>query len=101
MTQHQRFDEGRITYNEHDGWTVASTHDERISVHPDDPLSAALDITWTEHFSRGAWEVSSTTCTRMTCSRTHFHVEARLEARHAEESVHVEEWTRDIPRDLV
>ena len=56
VTQRQRFDEGRITYNEHDGWTVASTHDERISVHPDDPLSAALDITWTEHFSRGDWK---------------------------------------------
>ena len=101
VTQHQRFDEGRITYNEHDGWTVASTHDEHLSAHPDDPLSAALDITWTEHFSRGEWEVSSTTRTRMTCSRTHFHVDATLEAREGDEVVHAQRWRRDIPRDLV
>ncbi|MDE0460664.1 MAG: CocE/NonD family hydrolase [Chromatiales bacterium] len=101
VTQHQRFDEGRTTYNEHDGWTVASTHDERFAVHPDDPLSAALDITWTEHFSRGEWEVSSTTRTRMTCTGTHFRVEASLEARQGDEVVHAQEWRRDIPRDLV
>ena len=101
VIQRQRFDEGRITYNEHDGWTVASAHDEHLSVHPDDPLSAALDITWTEHFSRGAWEVSSTTRTRMTCSRTRFHVDATLEAREGDEVVHEQRWKRDIPRDLV
>ena len=101
VTQRQRFDEGRITYNEHDGWTVASTHDERLSVHPDDPLSASLEITWTEHFSRGEWEVSSITRTEMTCSRTHFHVEASLEAREGDEVVHAQRWRRDIPRDLV
>ena len=101
VTQHQRFDEGRVTCNEHDGWTVASTHEEHLSVHPDDPLSAALDITWTEHFSRGEWEVSSTTRTQMTCSRTHFHVEASLEAREGGEVVHTQRWRRDIPRDLV
>ena len=101
VTQHQRFDEGRITYDEHDGWTVASSHDERFAVHPDDPLSAALDIIWTESFSRGEWEVSSTTRTRMACTRTHFRVEASLEARQGDEVVHAQEWRRDIPRDLV
>ena len=64
-------------------------------------LSAALDITWTERFSRGAWEVSSTTRTKMTCSRTHFHVDATLEARDGDEVVHEQRWKRDIPRDLV
>ena len=37
----------------------------------------------------------------MTCSRTHFRVEASLEARQGEEVVHTQEWRRDIPRDLV
>ena len=101
VTQHRRVDEGRITYNEHVGWTVASTHDEQLSVHPDDPLSARLDITWTEHFSRGAWEVSTRTRTRMTCSRAHFHIEASLEARQGDEVVHEQRWRRDIPRDLI
>jgi len=101
VTQHQWFDEGRTTYNEHDGWTVASTHDEFISIHPDDPSSAKLDITWTEDFSRGAWQVTSRTRTVLTSSPTHFHLEASLEAKQGDEVVHAQTWKRDIPRDLV
>jgi putative CocE/NonD family hydrolase len=101
VTQHQWFDEGRTTYNEHDGWTIASTHDEYLSIHPDDPASAKLDITWTEEFSRGIWQVSSRTQTILTCSKTHFHLEASLEARQGDEVVHSQTWKRDFPRDLV
>ncbi|HSF95201.1 MAG TPA: CocE/NonD family hydrolase [Thermohalobaculum sp.] len=101
VTQRQWFDEGRTTYNEHDGWTVASTHDEYLSIHPDDPSSAKLDITWTEDFSRGAWQVSSRTQTVLTSSKTHFHLEARLEARLGDELLHSQTWERSIPRDLV
>ncbi len=101
VTQHQWFDEGRITYNEHDGWTIASTHDEYLSVHPDDPASAKLDITWTEEFSRGPWQVSSRTQTVLTSSATHFHLEASLEARQDDEVVHSRRWKRDFPRDFV
>ena len=100
-TQHQWIDEGRITYNEHDRWTIESTHDEYLSIHPEDPLSAKLDITWTESFERGAWQVSSTTRTVMTSSATHFHLEAELEAREGDELVHSQKWTRDFPRKLV
>ena len=97
VTQHQWFDEGRIIYNNHDGWTVASTHDEYLSTHPDDPNATSLDITWTEHFSRGAWEISSITRTQMTSTPTHFHVEARLEARQGDEVVHSQEWVQGHP----
>ena len=101
LTQHQWFDEGRITYDEHEGWTIESTHDEYLSIHPDDPLSARLDITWTERFERGAWEMSSATRTVMTSSSTDFHLEASLEAWLGDELVHQQRWERTIPRDLV
>jgi len=101
VTQHQWFDEGRITYNEHDGWTIESTHEEFLSIHPDDPLSAKFDITWTESFERGAWQVSSTTRTVLTSSVTQFHVEGELEARQGDELVHTQRWSRDFPRNLV
>jgi len=101
VTQHQWFDEGRTTYNEHDCWTVASTHNEYMSIHPDDPSSARLDITWTEDFSRGPWQVTSRTHTVMTASPTHFRVEASLEARQGDEIVHAQDWTLDVPRRLV
>jgi len=101
ITQRQWFDEGRITYNEHDGWTIESTHEEFLSIHPDDPLSAKLDITWTESFERGAWRVSSTTHTLVTSSANHFHLEAELEARQGDDVVHSQRWSRDFPRNLV
>ncbi|HUS55118.1 MAG TPA: CocE/NonD family hydrolase [Thermohalobaculum sp.] len=101
VTQRQWFDEGRTTYNEHDGWTVSSTHGEYFSIDPDDPLSAKLDITWTELFERGAWRVSSTTRTVLTSSMTHFHIDASLEARQGDEVVHSKVWNSDFPRDLV
>ena len=72
VTQHQWFDEGKVVYNLHKGWTVSSTHDEYMSIHPDDPLSAKLDITWCELFERDAWEVSSKTRTIITSTSTHF-----------------------------
>lgn len=101
VTQHQWFDEGRRTYNEHGGWTVESSHDEYFSIHPEDANSARLDITWTERFERGAWEVSSKTRTTVTSTETHFQVEAELEAREGEEVVHRQNWSRAFPRLLV
>ena len=99
VTTHQWFDEGRTRYNEHAGWTVESTHAESFSIHPDDPSSASLDITWTERFERDDWRVSSTTRTRMTATPTHFIVDATLEAREGDEIVHRQRWQREIERD--
>ena len=100
VTQHQWFDEGRTVYNEHNGWTISSTHDEHLSIHPDDPNSARLDITWTEDFSRGAWQVSSRTQTVVTSTSTHFCLQANLEARLGDEVVHSQTWEREFPRQL-
>ena len=61
LTQYQWFDEGTTQYDLHNGWTVSSTHDEQMSVHPNDPLSAKLQIIWTERFERDDWNVSSKT----------------------------------------
>jgi uncharacterized protein len=94
-------DEGTVTYDDHNGWTVASAHEQKISVHPDDPLSTELDITWTENFSRGAWEVSTRTRTLMRSTATHFVIRGELEAHMGDELVHREVWEKDTPRDLV
>jgi putative CocE/NonD family hydrolase len=101
MTQHQWFDEGETVYNVHDGWTVGSTHEEHFSVHPDDPNSARLDITWTENFTRGAFNVSSRTQTVFTSTPGEFIVDAKLEAWQDEEIVHEQTWHRTFDRKLV
>ena len=101
FTVHQWFDEGCATYNEHEGWSVESTHDEYLSIHPEDPNSARLDITWTENYSRGAWQVSSQTRTVVTSTPTHFVLEAELTAKEGDKTVHSQNWKRSFERKLV
>jgi len=101
VTMNQWFDEGRTVYNEHDGWTVESTHDEYFTIHPDDPNSASVDLTWTESFERGDWRVSSRTHTRMTSTPSHFIVVAELEAREGDEVIHSQTWEREFKRNHV
>jgi putative CocE/NonD family hydrolase len=101
VTMHQWFDEGRRIYNEHDGWTVESGHDEYFTIHPDDPNSASVELTWTEQFERGDWRVSSRTHTRMTSTPSHFVVTAELEAREGDEVIHSQTWRRELARNQV
>ena len=101
VVSRQWFDEGATTYDEYDGWTVDSTHEEIYTIHPDDPNSAKCDIVWTERFSRADWNVSSRTRTIVTSSPTHFHLEARLKAWLGDDLVHEREWKKSFPRRLV
>lgn len=94
-------DEGRVRRNDLDGWTTASTHEEIYRIHPDNPLSATLDVTWTEEVSRGAWSVTSRTRTRMHATKTHFVLKGELAAHLGDEQVHCQTWEEEIPRDLV
>ncbi len=94
-------DEGRTIYNDYDGWTVESTHEELFSIHPDDPCSARCEITWTEDFSRGQWQVSSKTRTVVTSTPTQFKLAARLQAWQGDELVHEQQWERSFDRNLV
>ncbi len=95
---HQWFDEGRKVFHEHEGWTVESTHDEYFRIHPEDPSSAAVDLTWTESCQRGDWRVSSRTRTRLTSNATHFTLLARLEAWEGDLLAHSATWKRKFSR---
>ena len=95
------YDEGSTTFDDYDGWTVESTHEEFFTIHPDDPNSAKCDITWMEQFSRGKWNVSSRTNTTVTSTPTHFELEASLEAWNDGKIEHQQKWRRSIPRKLV
>ena len=101
VTHRTWVDEGTTTYDDHDGWTITSTHEQFERVHPDDPLSCELEILWTENFSRGAWEVSSRTRTLMRSTATHFIIRGELDAWMGDETVHSQVWDSEVPRDLV
>ena len=95
------FDEGVTVYDDYQGWTVASTHEEFFSIYPDDPCSARCDITWTERFSRNQWEVSSRTNTVLTSTPTHFLLEATLQAWEGGALVHENSWKKSFKRKMV
>ncbi len=101
LTRRNWFDEGVIVYDDYQGWTVASTHEEVFSILPDDPCSAMCDITWTERYSRGDWEVSSRTNTVVTSTPTHFHLKAKLEAWEGSELAHEQTWVQKVKRKFV
>ncbi len=95
------YDEGITVYNDYDGWTVESTHEEFFKIHPDDPNSAKCDITWTEKFSRAEWNVSSRTRTIVTSTAENFMLEAQLSALVGEKPAHTINLKRSFKRKLV
>ncbi|MEM8776946.1 MAG: CocE/NonD family hydrolase [Pseudomonadota bacterium] len=97
----QKDDEGVTEFREHNGWKVASTHEETYSIHPDDPLSATFEVQWTEDYSRGNWQVRTETTTRMTSTKTDFIVTGEMVAFLGEEEVHRQSFEEIIPRELV
>lgn len=101
VSYRQRVDEGAQRYEEHSGWTVGSSHKELYSVHPDDPLSARFDVSWTETASRGEWQIETRTRTRMSATQTHFVLHGALDAWANGEKVHHQTWEEEIPRQLV
>ncbi len=101
LVRTNNFDEGCTRFEEHDGWTVESTHTENYRIHPDDPNSARIEIKWTEKFSRGEWEVSSRTNTRVSSTQAEFILEADLSSWKGAEPVHQQSWRKSIRRRCV
>ena len=99
VTHGQWVDEGVTMIDAAEGWTVASTRQELFSVHPDDPNSTRMDVTWTESFGRGAWQVETRTQTVMTSTPTDFLVKAHLQARVDGEIAQEKTWDISVPRD--
>ncbi|HSR68331.1 MAG TPA: CocE/NonD family hydrolase [Acidobacteriota bacterium] len=69
----------------------------RIADH--DPLSAQAEVEQSTSFRRGDWSVRLRLQTRLCCTKTHFRIEARLEALEGEETVFQRQWDEQIPRD--
>lgn len=68
----------------------------------EDDFSSPRGETWWERgLRRGNWEVRTITRTVLTCTPTHFHVHAQLDAWEGERRVYSRNWDESIPRDLV
>jgi hypothetical protein len=93
-------DSGRHRYDDVD-LTMHTVAADRFTIRPEDPLSARAEVAWTVRLARGDWQVETRTRTVLTATRHTFELVATLEALEGDRPVHVEHWTRSIPRDLV
>ncbi len=74
---------------------------DRFTIMPDDPLSAAGDVSFEMHLGRGAWQTHATTRTVLRASETEFHIEAWLDASHGDAPVASRHWRLSVPRHHV
>lgn len=74
---------------------------ESYRVMPFDPASATGEARWEYSMSRGDWNITSKTWTRLTADAIDFIVEANLQAWEGETLMHEEHWHERIPRNLV
>ncbi|MGL4489732.1 MAG: CocE/NonD family hydrolase [Rhizobiaceae bacterium] len=74
---------------------------EKWSIHPDDPLSANAEISWTQTLERGDWSIRTETHSAMRSDLTHFHITASLKAYEGDALVFEREWVDRIERGLL
>ena len=80
--------------------TFAIRRGRRLSIHPEDPTTAKVELSWHRAYSRGHWQVSSACKIVMTCSADSFRLVAEMDAFEGEQRVFSRNWDETIPRDL-
>ena len=73
---------------------------ETHRIRPDDPLSATMETHWTEVMARGKWQVRTESHTTFSATKTHWLVEARLDAFEGRKKVASRSWKKKIARKL-
>jgi hypothetical protein len=99
QTFHVAEDLGHYTID-HTGQETDYIHREAYRIRDDDPLSAEIEISFAISIGRSDWKTRSETWTLLRADRTHFHVEAKLEAFENETQVFSRSWKESIPRDF-
>ncbi|MEQ9488284.1 MAG: CocE/NonD family hydrolase [Alphaproteobacteria bacterium] len=100
LTQRWRNFDPLIRIDAYD-WSFSASVDKSYSIHPDDPLSAFVDIAWEKHYERGEWSVTTNGEISMRTEATEFVIDAWLDAYEGETRVFSEVWNERIPRNGV
>ncbi len=74
---------------------------ESYSYQADDVTSARGETEWKRRLRRGDWCVETRTRTVLTCTSTHFVIEAELDAFEGQRRVFSRNWHRRVPRKFV
>jgi uncharacterized protein len=82
------------------GLEIRACGREAYSIMPDDPLSAVMETHWTEARKRGTWSVRTETYSRLTATRTHWKLWAKIDAFEGKKLIFTKEFNEDIERRL-
>jgi hypothetical protein len=82
-----------------DGYDEIAEH--RFALTEGDPLSAAVQSTWTIELRRGSWQVRIETAGALTADARQFYVTNELEAYEGSTRISTRSWSATIPRDQV
>jgi hypothetical protein len=82
------------------GLEMGAVARENYAILPADPLSARMETHWTETRKRGSWSTRTETFTRMTATKSHWVLWARIEAFEGRKRVFVKEFAEEIERRL-
>ena len=83
------------------GLEYAAIGRETYRILPHDPLSAVQECHWTEQRARGDWSIRTETWSKMTATKTHWHVTGRLEAYEGDRLVFEKNWDERVKRRLL
>jgi putative CocE/NonD family hydrolase len=92
-------DMGRATI-EHIGLETDFVQREAYRIRDDDPLSAEVEIAYSIAIGRGDWKTRGETRTVMRADKTHFIIEASLDAYEGDKRLVSRRWNERIPRDF-
>lgn len=94
------YDNGEDEDTSH-GLRTGSRHRERYDIAPDDPLSARMQVDWTQTSQREYWETRTETGGVLTATAETFELTAHIAAYEGDELMFERQWRRSIPRKLV
>lgn len=92
-------DEGLFEDSSH-GLQSGSSSREVFRIHPDDPLSASVESSWTQELARGDWAVRTETHARMWSDADNYYLSARVEAYEGDALVFEKDFDERVPRDF-
>ncbi len=92
-------DMGHFTID-HIGLETDFVQREAYRIRDEDPLSAEVEIAYSIAIGRGDWKTRAETRTVMRSDRTHFLLEAWLDAYEGETLILSRKWDERIPRDF-
>jgi hypothetical protein len=99
-TYHIEEDHGRFTID-HIGLETDFSERESYRIRDDDPLSAEIDIAYSIAIGRGEWQTRTETRCVMRADKTHFILDATLDAFEGETRLLSRNWQERIPRDFM